>query len=292
MIQELMQSKKNLIDERLISLLKADRMEHQTLFNAMNYSLLAGGKRIRPSLFLIVLDMLGIDSGSYVDTACALECIHTYSLIHDDLPAMDNDDYRRGVLTNHKVFGAGMATQAGDGLLTFAFELLASQDMIPAPERIELVLILARAAGPCGMVGGQAHDLESENKMLSLEELQILDTAKTGCLLTAPVKMALVIAGAQQGVKEALETYSYHLGILFQITDDLLDVKGSLDEMGKMPGQDVLDHKSTYATILGPDKAFKAAEKEALEARKAICNIPCETDALLELVDMILNRSR
>lgn len=292
MIRELMKSKKSLIDQRLKSLLKADRAEHKTLFDAMNYSLLAGGKRIRPSLFLIVLDMLGVDSSRYIDTACTLECIHTYSLIHDDLPAMDNDDFRRGVLTNHKVFGAGMATQAGDGLLTFAFELLASQEMIPAQVRIKLVSILARAAGPCGMVGGQAHDLKAENRNLSLKELQILDAAKTGCLLMAPVKMALTIAGADQEVKEALEAYSFHLGILFQITDDLLDIKGSLDEMGKMPGQDVLDHKSTYATILGPEQAFKAAEKEAEEAKKAICNISCETDALLELVDMILSRSR
>lgn len=154
MIQEILKEKQKLINHRLALLLKADRVEHETLYSAMNYSLLAGGKRIRPFLFLTVLDILGVDSGLYIDAACALECVHTYSLIHDDLPAMDNDDYRRGRLTNHKVYGAGMATQAGDGLLTFAFQLLSEQKQIASDIRVELISLLARAAGPEGMVGG------------------------------------------------------------------------------------------------------------------------------------------
>ena len=232
MIQEILKEKQKLINHRLAVLLKADRVEHETLYSAMNYSLLAGGKRIRPFLFLTVLDILGVDSGLYIDAACALECVHTYSLIHDDLPAMDNDDYRRGRLTNHKVYGAGMATQAGDGLLTFAFQLLSEQKQIASDIRVELISLLARAAGPEGMVGGQAHDIEAEGKHLTLSELKILDACKTGCLLSAPVSMACAVAGTALKERVLLENFAAHLGLLFQITDDLLDEKGNLVDAG------------------------------------------------------------
>lgn len=292
MIGEILAEKQNLINKRLESLLKADCKEHQTLYSAMNYSLLAGGKRIRPFLFLTILDMLGINSEDYVDISCALECVHTYSLIHDDLPAMDNDDYRRGRLTNHKVYGAGMAMQAGDGLLTFAFQLLAEKDGISAEKKVKLISILSRAAGPRGMVGGQAHDMESEGKTLTLDELMTLDTAKTGCLLSAPVKMAGVIADIPADRQKYLNQYAYHMGLLFQITDDLIDVTSDFSKMGKMPGQDAKDNKSTFVTILGQELTEQYAEKEAALAKEALGHLPYCTKILLELIDMVLHRNK
>ena len=292
MIQEILKEKQKLINHRLAVLLKADRVEHATLYSAMNYSLLAGGKRIRPFIFLTVLDILGVDSGLYIDAACALECVHTYSLIHDDLPAMDNDDYRRGRLTNHKVYGAGMATQAGDGLLTFAFQLLSEQKQIAPDIRVELISLLARAAGPEGMVGGQAHDIEAEGKHLTLSELKILDACKTGCLLSAPVSMACAVAGTALKDRGLLENFAAHLGLLFQITDDLLDEKGNLEDMGKMPGQDEKDHKSTFVTILGVEEAEKYAEEEGILAKEALAKLPFDSTILYELTDLLLHRKK
>ena len=292
MIQNILKEKQKLINHRLSSLLSTNLKEHEKLYNSMNYSLLAGGKRIRPFLFLAVLDTLGVDSEKYLDGACALECVHTYSLIHDDLPAMDNDDYRRGRLTNHKVYGAGMATQAGDGLLTFAFQLLAEESEIPSDKRVQLISILSRAAGPEGMVGGQAQDMESENRRLSLKELQLLDACKTGCLLQAPVGMAAVLADASEEDRRALQDFALHLGLLFQITDDLLDAKGSLEEMGKMPGQDEKDHKSTFVTVLGTEKAQHYAEQEGSLAKDALKRLSRESGLLCELTDFLLGRKK
>lgn len=292
MMRDILNEKRDLINHHLCTLLHADCIQHERLYEAMNYSLEAGGKRIRPILFLLVLDILGIDSNSFLDTACSLECIHTYSLIHDDLPAMDNDDYRRGKLTNHKVYGAGMATMAGDGLLTYAFELLANQTQIGASLRCRLISILAKAAGPSGMVGGQAHDIDSENKDLSLRELQIMDHAKTGCLLCAPVDMAVAVAQISEEEGRLWHQFASHLGLLFQITDDLLDVNGHLDEMGKMPNQDAADHKSTYVTILGKEEAFSWAKKEAETAKGILYKLKRDTTMLEELVDMLLVRTK
>lgn len=233
-----------------------------------------------------------MDSGLYIDAACALECVHTYSLIHDDLPAMDNDDYRRGRLTNHKVYGAGMATQAGDGLLTFAFQLLSEQKQIASDIRVELISLLARAAGPEGMVGGQAHDIEAEGKHLTLSELKILDVCKTGCLLSAPVSMACAVAGTALKERVLLENFAAHLGLLFQITDDLLDEKGNLEDMGKMPGQDEKDHKSTFVTILGVEEAEKYAEEEGALAKEALAKLPFDSTILYELTDLLLHRKK
>ena len=292
MLKEIMKARQVEINSRLSTLLASDSPAHQKLFDSMNYSLCAGGKRIRPFLFLLVLELFHKDWSKYVDIACAIECIHTYSLIHDDLPAMDNDDYRRGKLTNHKVYGAGMATMAGDGLLTAAFEILAAREEIPAALRCQLISILAKASGPVGMVGGQAHDIDSEGKELSIEDLRLMDHCKTGCLLMAPVDMAAVIAEISTKEKEILHAFAEHLGILFQITDDLLDVNGHLDEMGKMPNQDAVDHKSTYVTILGKDAAEALAKEEAAAATTLLDALPLDTALLRELVEMILVRTK
>ncbi len=292
MLKDIMKSRQADINARLSEILRSDVSAHDTLFASMNYSLSAGGKRIRPFLFLLVLELFHKDWRKYLDVACALECVHTYSLIHDDLPAMDNDDYRRGKPTNHKKYGAGMATMAGDGLLTFAFELLAEEETIPPAARCELISILAKAAGPTGMVGGQAHDIEAEGQTLTLEDLRLMDHCKTGCLLMAPVDMAALLADISEKERGILHRFAAHLGILFQITDDLLDVNGHLDEMGKMPHQDEADHKSTYVTILGKEAAEKLAQEEAAAAKALLAEIPEDTTLLAELAEMILVRKK
>ena len=292
MPQDVLREKKAEIEEVLSNLLHAENPALRTLYESMNYSLLAGGKRIRPALFLLTLDALGAKPTGALTVAAAMECVHTYSLIHDDLPQMDNDDYRRGRLTNHKVYGAGMATMAGDGLLTEAFRLIAGEETIAAEQRCELISILAKAAGPSGMVGGQAIDIESEGKLLSADELCFMDACKTGCLLTAPVDMAAVLAEADAETKAALHDYALHLGILFQITDDLLDSVGDLKEMGKEPGMDAVMHKSTYVTILGKEKAAALAEKEAEAALSALSELGEKAKTLRDLVSFILHRTK
>ena len=292
MPQDVLREKKAEIEEVLSNLLHAENPAYRTLYESMNYSLLAGGKRIRPALFLLTLDALGAKPTGALTVAAAMECVHTYSLIHDDLPQMDNDDYRRGRLTNHKVYGAGMATMAGDGLLTEAFRLIAGEETIAAEQRCELISILAKAAGPSGMVGGQAIDIESEGKLLSADELCFMDACKTGCLLTAPVDMAAVLAEADAETKAALHDYALHLGILFQITDDLLDSVGELKEMGKEPGMDAVMHKSTYVTILGKEKAAALAEKEAEAALSALSELGEKAKTLRDLVSFILHRTK
>lgn len=291
MIQDILKEKKEIIEKALKTLLVSDRTEHDVLYEAMNYSLLAGGKRIRPALFLLGLDLFGVNESLYMPAACALECIHTYSLIHDDLPQMDNDDYRRGRLTNHKVYGAGMATIAGDGLLTAAFSLVSEAEAIPPSLRCRLIAILAKEAGPSGMVGGQAHDILSEGKHLTLEELRIMDRCKTGCLLTAPLDMAAAVGKADTRLSEKLHVYGLHLGQLFQITDDLLDVSGDLEAMGKLPGQDAVMDKSTYVSLMGYEGAKQKAEEEAKAAKAIAKELGAAGEALYELPDFLLHRN-
>ncbi|WP_303856348.1 polyprenyl synthetase family protein [Allisonella histaminiformans] len=234
----------------------------------------------------------GVNSSRYLDIACAIECIHTYSLIHDDLPCMDNDDYRRGRLTNHKVFGPAMATLAGDGLLTYAFELLTSGSQISPVKQSRLVYILAKAAGPSCMVGGQAQDIESENRKQTVEELKFMDSCKTGCMLTSPVDMASVLADCEKIEYDALHSFSVHLGLLFQITDDLLDATSSLETMGKKAGQDEKLDKSTYVSELGIDGARQMAEEEASAAVEALNIFGEKAWALQGLIPYILNRKK
>lgn len=292
MIQEILAVKKEQIDKKLSDILVPLNPAHQVLYESMRYSLMADGKRIRPCLFLLLLDILGNNSDLYINVACAIECIHTYSLIHDDLPGMDNDDYRRGKLTNHKVYGVGVAMMAGDGLLTYAFELVANERNLPINIRIELIKILSMAAGPAGMVGGQAHDKTVEGKSLSLRELMFLDECKTGKLFCASLEMAAEIAEVSTQDKKAIYEYGKHMGLLFQITDDLLDMEGSLAEMGKAPLQDIFENKSTYVTVLGKEQARKKAEEEAFFAIESLNHFGKEFNPLRELADFILSRKK
>lgn len=225
------------------------------LEESMQYSINAGGKRVRPLLLLLTLDMLNKDYQLGLATAAALEMIHTYSLIHDDLPAMDDDDYRRGKLTNHKVFGEWKAVLAGDALLTKAFDVISNDTQLDNDIKVKLIQRLAFASGHLGMVGGQALDMHSETQAVDISTLEQIHRAKTGALLTFAVMAATDIAQVNEHVAEHLNLFSQHLGLMFQIKDDLLDVYGEESKLGKKIGSDIDNHKSTYVSLLGKDGA-------------------------------------
>lgn len=290
---EYMKAKKALIDHRLQELLHTDVPQFAKLYEAMNYSLLAGGKRIRPILLLASLEALGKDSAPYVDLACALECVHTYSLIHDDLPAMDDDDLRRGKPTNHVVFGEGLAILAGDGLLTYAFELMASQKHIAPDKLTQCIAIFARAAGPAGMAGGQAFDLASEgNKAIGRKGLELLHYAKTGVIFKAAIDLAAVLGDADEEQRRALETYASYMGLTFQITDDILDAAGNEAVLGKPVGSDERNNKATYVTIFSLDDARRMAREAAGAAAEAAGVLGDRAWFLRDLVSYLLVRAQ
>jgi len=224
------------------------------LYESMRYSLLAGGKRLRPILCLATsCDLFGGTTAMAMPTACALEMVHTMSLVHDDLPAMDNDDYRRGKLTNHKVYGDDIAILAGDGLLAYAFEYMATATRDVPPERVlRAIAQLSRATGAAGLVGGQVVDLESEGKPdITLETLSFIHTHKTGALLEACVICGAIVAGAPESDVERLSRYAQHIGLAFQIVDDILDITATQEELGKTAGKDLQAQKATYPSFWG-----------------------------------------
>lgn len=291
MLKTYLETSKQSIEQWLSTVLHSPIPEYIRLYEAMNYSLLQGGKRIRPILTKAVLDALKVDASLYKEFLCALECIHTYSLIHDDLPAMDNDDYRRGNLTNHKVYGDGMAILAGDGLLTYAFQLCSENTTASAEQKIKAIQCLATAAGPEGMVGGQAFDLLSEGKHIPLEELKVLHSGKTGALFNAAIELGLILSNADQAKYAAYMTYANCLGLLFQITDDILDVTGTIEELGKTPGSDIRQDKSTYVSLLGLDEARNEAHAVAQKAHAALATIEDDTHILSAIIDYLMDRT-
>ena len=291
MLKTYLETSKQSIEQWLSTVLNSPIPEYKRLYESMNYSLLQGGKRIRPILTKAVLDAMKVDASLYKEFLCALECIHTYSLIHDDLPAMDNDDYRRGNLTNHKVYGDGMAILAGDGLLTYAFQLCSENTTASAEQKIKAIQCLATAAGPEGMVGGQAFDLLSEGKHIPLEELKILHSGKTGALFNAAIELGLILSNADQAKYAAYMTYANCLGLLFQITDDILDVTGTIEELGKTPGSDIRQDKSTYVSLLGLDEARNEAHAVAQKAHAALATIEDDTHILSAIIDYLMDRT-
>lgn len=261
------------------------------LKEAMAYSLKAGGKRIRPMLLFAALETYGQKAEKGLDAACALEMIHTYSLIHDDLPAMDNDDLRRGKPTNHKVFGEATAILAGDALLTYAFEIIARSDVYSPEQAVQLIRMLSVAAGPAGMVGGQAADMEGEKKTLSLAELEYIHHHKTGRLLAFSVMAGALIGGADKAETALLETYARHIGLAFQIRDDILDVEGTEEEIGKPIGSDESNEKSTYPVLLTMDGAKKKLSEELQGAHDAIALLKRPAPLLEAFADVIAKRT-
>ncbi|MHD0397631.1 polyprenyl synthetase family protein [Staphylococcus simulans] len=265
------------------------------LEESMRYSLEAGGKRIRPVLLLETLKMLS-SNHTYTEgirTALALEMVHTYSLIHDDLPAMDDDDYRRGKLTNHKVYGEWKALLAGDALLTKAFNLISTDNTIDAETKVKLTTQLSNASGHLGMIGGQTLDMESENKKISLDTLQQIHREKTGALLSFAINAAATIAKVDVEVSEILDTYSEHLGLIFQIKDDLLDVYGDAEKLGKPVGSDEKNHKSTYVTLLGLEETETRLQfhvEQANQCLKQLSDKQYDTTELENLTQLFYKR--
>jgi len=264
----------------------------------MRYSLFVGGKRVRPILCLATGTCISPDASvedRLLPVACALECIHTYSLIHDDLPAMDNDDLRRGHPTNHKKFGEAEAILAGDGLLTFAFDLLSDGQHargLPDSARLQIIQIIARAAGSLGMVGGQALDMDGEGKELSFEQLQTIHRSKTGALITASVLSGAIGAGAAEKQLQALGVFGDNIGLAFQIVDDLLDVISTTEELGKTAGSDAEHNKATYPGFFGIDKTRELAQQAVERSLDALSSFSNRADPLRALARYIVDRTK
>ncbi|EEL49393.1 polyprenyl synthetase family protein [Bacillus cereus] len=263
------------------------------LREAMIYSLEAGGKRLRPLLLFATLQAFEKERELGIGAACALEMIHTYSLIHDDLPCMDDDDLRRGKPTNHKVFGEAMAVLAGDGLLTYAFQAVTAYDHqdVQAETKLRLALELAKAAGPEGMVAGQVADMEAEGKRLEREGLEYIHKHKTGRLLEYAVLAGAILAGATPEQEEKLLAFAKYIGLAFQIRDDILDVEGTEEEIGKPIGSDASNEKSTYTTLFTIDEAKCILEETIGKAKDAIASLQLQDEHLLSICDLIAKRN-
>lgn len=280
------------LEETMFSFLMASTNE-ENLRQSMHYSLAAGGKRLRPLLVLATLEFANIPIGrGHYQVAGALEMLHTYSLIHDDLPAMDNDVLRRGLPTNHIKFGEALAILAGDGLLTGAFQLVSQADL-PSEIRLKLVEMLALGAGNTGMIAGQVADMEAEGQRIDLDSLASIHQRKTGALIEFAVKAGSLMGGVPAEVADALNDYARHFGIAFQIKDDLLDVLGDEAVMGKKTGMDVANDKSTYTSLLGVEGAQVALENElslaeaALKRAATILNKELQAPLLSQLLDTL-----
>lgn len=289
--KEIWTARAELVEENLQRELYDTPCIDERILQAMEYSLLSGGKRIRPVLLMAAADAISNDGEKFLPVACAVEMIHTYSLIHDDLPAMDNDDYRRGKLTNHKVYGDAMAILAGDALLTLAFEVITRQEADPQT-LINVVREIATAAGISGMVGGQAVDIQSEGKKLNLRTLRQMHLAKTGALFRAAIRSGAILAGASEEKLNALTQYSENFGLAFQITDDILDATGDEKTLGKPVGSDKRNKKSTYVTLMAPDEARILADLTVETAIDALKIFGDEADFLRELVEFLIKRDK
>ncbi|MBD8015670.1 polyprenyl synthetase family protein [Microbacterium sp. APC 3898] len=262
-----------------------------SLKDSMHYSLQAGGKRIRPILLLAVLhELSGEEHPDALKVAAAIEMIHTYSLIHDDLPSMDDDDLRRGMPTNHKVFGEAVAILAGDALLTYSFGIVARLQHVSSDDKIRLIDLMSVSSGAEGMVGGQILDIEGEEKKLTLEELEQVHRLKTGALLTYSILAGGILAQASNEEIMALSRFGEHLGLAFQIQDDILDVTGTSQELGKTAGKDETSEKSTYPSLLTLPKAKEKLDFHASEAIKALESLEGEKSLLLQLTQLIVQR--
>ncbi len=280
---------KKYVDAKLSEYFKPSGLSYDGLLESMHYSLTAGGKRIRP---MLVLEFCRISGGNIEKTlpvACAIEMLHTYSLIHDDLPCMDNDALRRGKPTNHVVYGECTATLAGDALQAEAFGTIA-RSQLPAEARVTCVEILADAVGSDGMCAGQYLDMVGEHKLLSEDELNDINSRKTGSLLTAACRMGVAAAGGNKAMLEAAAQYGACVGAAFQIRDDILDVISTSEELGKPIGSDAQEHKNTYMTLLGEYKCMQMIEKPTDQAKNAVAGAFEDTKFLCELADSMVTR--
>lgn len=290
--QTVFSEKINAVDHALKQFLADMDAVPPTITEAMRYSVFAGGKRIRPVLLLASFEMFQPDSTAAMPFACALEMIHTYSLIHDDLPAMDNSDLRRGRKTNHIVFGEAMAVLAGDALLNFAFETMLAASHIEAVSVLRAAAYIAKSAGISGMIGGQVLDIESENKIISQDELRVLHEKKTGGLICAAACGGAILSGADETQITALEQFACHLGLAFQIKDDILDVEGDAAALGKPTGGDNAAHKNTYVTLYGLQEAKKLLLQHTQAAKDTLSQFGERADFLHSLTEYLLRRDK
>jgi geranylgeranyl diphosphate synthase type II len=289
--REFLASCRALIDSQLNLLIPKESDEPQRIHAAIRWSVFAGGKRFRPALLLATGQTFGASVEDLLRTACALEMIHTYSLIHDDLPSMDDDDLRRGRPTCHIKFGEATAILAGDALQTLAFQTISEDERLPPALRVRLIAEIARAAGtPEGMVAGQALDLDAESREVTKEELDRIHHRKTGALIRAAARCGAVIAGASENDLDAVTEYANNLGLLFQITDDLLDVTATAEDLGKTPGKDARSRKATYPAVFG----IEATQEQSKAIHHATCSAldrpDAPTDLLRAIADFILGR--
>ena len=290
-LAEYMAAQQKAVDAALDRWVPLQNENPATIHNAMRYSLFAGGKRIRPLLAIAAAQAVSDAPVGIESCACALEMIHTYSLIHDDLPALDNDDLRRGRPTCHKVYGDAMAILAGDALLTLAFEVLAKLEFVDASKRIELVRELATASGTVGgMIGGQVNDIEGEGRHPTAHLLESIHRAKTGALLRASVRMGAIYAGAAADQLAALTSFGEHIGLAFQIVDDILDVEQSSEALGKTAGKDAAQEKITFPAVYGIERSREMAEEERLAAHLALQPFDDRAQRLRELADLTVRR--
>lgn len=280
------------VNTALDRFLPAETTKPATIHKAMRYSLFAGGKRMRPALVLAAAQACGGREADAMPLACAVECIHTYSLIHDDLPAMDNDDYRRGKLTNHKVFGEGIAVLAGDALLTQAFEIAAQAKGWPRYSHRDLVLEVAKASGSLQLIAGQVADLEGEGKKTSVAQLKYIHERKTSALLCCSVRLGGMSANCSAAQLKALTDFGYHVGLAFQVIDDILDVTQTSEKLGKTAGKDTKAQKATYPSIVGLEKSRQIAAQLTDKAFAALKPFKGRAVALEALAEFLLKRDR
>jgi len=279
------------VESWLDRLLPAESAAPSVIHQAMRYSIFAGGKRLRPILAIASGEVFGAEEAALLPSACALEMIHTYSLIHDDLPAMDNDDLRRGMPTNHVVFGEGMAILAGDALLTQAFQTLAECEGRTPERKIRVLAEVASAAGTVNaLIGGQVLDIQFEGQPVTGEQLESIHRAKTGALIRCAVRIGAIIGGASQAELDALTVYGEKAGLAFQVADDLLDETATSEELGKTAGKDAASHKATYTALYGIDGANEMARRLFREAISALERIDGNTDVLAEIARFIVDR--
>ena len=292
-LDDYLKARKKIVDKALDRYLPEEDNFPPVIFKSVRYSIFAGGKRIRPILCMASAEAVGGDVETVLPVACALELIHTYSLIHDDLPVMDDDDYRRGKLTNHKVFGEDIAVLAGDALLTEAFHLMSKREFvgnIPPDRLLTVINDISKAAGFLGMVGGQVVDIESEGKEIDEETLDYIHTHKTGAMVIASIRAGAIISGAGEDELDALSDYGRHTGLAFQIMDDILDIEGDQDVLGKDIGSDESRGKVTFPALFGLEASRKKARELVDDALSDIAQLDSRAEPLRMIAKYIVER--
>ncbi len=294
-LKDYIQERKEIVDYHLDRLLPSPSGPSGKVVEAMRYSLSAGGKRVRPILMMAACEAVGGNSVDIMPAACAMECVHTYSLIHDDLPAMDDDDLRRGKPTCHKVFGEAIAILAGDGLLTYAFELMTHDELLEniSPDKVtKAISIFSRAAGISGMVGGQTADIIFEGKRVDPDTLSYIHRHKTGALIRASLEMGAILGGGDAGQVASLADFGTALGLAFQVVDDLLDVVGDEKKLGKPVGSDERNKKATYPALFGIEKAREKAIELKEQALGSLSGFGTEAEPLRAIAVYVVERDR